>query len=114
MKTVRAALRVRTVRGRRARLLRPGTAVRRRPVRSPAFQKRKASGMKQDGWRSRGSAAVSLSSAAGVRTLTICCVKTGKNIVRAKVMKRAVERWRSLRKRVPRPTTLRVGVFEGV
>lgn len=46
-------------------------------------------------------------------TLTICCVKTGKNIVRAKVMKRAVERGRSLRKRVPRPTTLRVGVCEG-
>ena len=63
-------------------------AVRSRPSRSPAFQKRKASGMKQAGWRRRGM----LSLAEVDRTLVICWVKTGKNIVMAKVRKTPVAR----------------------
>ena len=107
MNTNRATLIRKTVRGHNTSLKR-GMAVKSRPSRSPVFQKRKASGMKHAGWRIRGVAVLLLSSAAGVagkRTLTICCVKTGKNMVMAKVRKTALARYRSFLKRIHRPTT---------
>ena len=83
MNTARAILATNNVRDQRTRV-RLGMRVRRRPTKSPVFQKRKARGMKQAGWRRRGAAEVG-------RTLVICWVKTGKTIVTAKVRKTALE-----------------------
>ena len=49
------------------------------------FQRRKARGMKQDGWSIRGAVSMGL-------TLVICWVNTGKNIVMLKVRKTAEAR----------------------
>ena len=64
------------------------TRVTSRPAKSPVFQRRKASGMKHADCSIRGSG---VSSSSG-RTLVICCVKTGKTIVMAKVRKTALDR----------------------
>ena len=84
MKMPRAILRTKTTRGHRTRFI-VGMRVRSRPSKSPVFQRRKARGMKQAGWSIRG--AVSMG-----RTLVICWVKTGKNIVMLKVRKTAEAR----------------------
>ena len=62
-----------------------GMRVRSRPSKSPVFQRRKARGMKHAGWRIRGADSIG-------RTLVICCVKTGKNIVTLNVRKTAEAR----------------------
>ena len=84
MKMPRAILRTKTTRGQRTRFM-LGMSVRSRPRRSPAFQRRKARGMKQAGWRIRGAVLMGL-------TLVICWVNTGKNIVMLKVRKTAEAR----------------------
>ncbi len=84
MNTTLARLIANTVRGQRTRVS-EGASVKSRPAKSPAFQKRKASGMKHDGCNIRGAVSAG-------RTLVICCVKTGKNIVMAKVRKTAEEK----------------------
>ena len=77
----RAMLARNTVRGQWIRVSR-GLRVTSRPAKSPAFQRRKARGMKHAGWSIRGAVSAG-------RTLVICWVKTGKNIVIAKVRKTA-------------------------
>ena len=80
----RAILSMKTTRGQRTRFI-VGMRVRRRPRRSPVFQRRKARGMKHAGCRIRGAVSIG-------RTLVICCVKTGKNIVMLKVRNTAEAR----------------------
>lgn len=77
-----------------------GKAVSRRPVRSPAFQKKKASGMKDAGSRIRGESSE-------VFTLRILCVKTGKNIVMPKVRNTAEESHLVFLKRIQSDADLR-------
>lgn len=84
MKMPRAMLARKTVRGQWMRVNR-GLSVTSRPAKSPAFQRRKARGMKHAGWSIRGAVSAG-------RTLVICCVKTGKNIVKVKVRKTALAR----------------------
>ena len=84
MKMPRDILRMNTTRGHRTRFM-LGMSVRSRPSKSPVFQRRKARGMKHAGWRIRGASSMG-------RTLKICCVKTGKNIVMLKVRKTAEAR----------------------
>lgn len=84
MNSTRAKLAPKTVLGQRMSV-KLGTSVSNRPAKSPVFQKRKASGMKHEGCRSRGSVEAG-------RTLVICCVKTGKNMVMANVRKTALAR----------------------
>lgn len=68
------------------------------------FQRRKARGMKVEGERMRRR-----DSGGRGEVVVICWVKTGKNIVMAKVRKTALARWWSFLKRVQRETTFRRG-----
>src|SRR3954468_6126857 len=87
-------------RGRDVRL-KLGIAGMTRPIRSPAFQKRKPRGMKEEGWKRRGAVA-------GFRTLRICWVKTGYIIVRAKVRNTAPASQKSFLRRRVRGMDLRL------
>ena len=83
MNTARSTLATRSAFGQRTSV-QLGIRVISRPIKSPVFQKRKASGMKHAGCRIRGAVVAG-------ETLVICCVKTGKTMVTAKVRKTALE-----------------------
>src|SRR5215472_6739425 len=100
---MRAAESMRTERGFEV-IRSTGRAVSRRPVRSPAFQKKNASGIKDSGSRIRGGSSE-------VFTLRILCVKTGKNIVMPKVRKTAEESHLVFLKRIQSGADLRRASF---